>query len=435
MKRKDAIRETVMAGISHKTAPVELRECFSLEEDRARLFMERARERGVEEIVYVATCNRVEVYAADRDARRAGEIILEILGEFSCVPSSESEGALYVRYSVDAVSHLLSVASSLDSMVVGENEILGQIKDAYKRAVSLGMTGPMLNRLFHQAFRTAKRVRTETDISKNPLSIAFIAVELARRIFDDFSRRKALLAGAGEMGELILRYLGRHGIGEVIIANRSLANAERIAREVNIDAHIVPLANAAGAAASSDIIISSVSSREFVITVEAMKEMMKNRGTRPLFIIDIAVPRNIDPEVARMDGVFLYNVDDLKLIADENMKSRLNEAVLAEKLVESDVREFMGWCRGLAAVPAISRIQDRFEEIRSRELDRYRKKKLKHLSDEDFKIIEDLTTQIMTRTLHNPITHLKQYAEPGKCHGDGQSVEDAVKIILEMFDK
>jgi glutamyl-tRNA reductase len=166
-----------------------------------------------------------------------------------------------------------------------------------------------------------------------------------------------------------------------------------------------------------------------------MKEMMKSRGARPLFIIDNAVPRNIDPEIARMDGVFLYNIDDLKSIADENMKSRLNEAALAEKIVESDVREFMGWCRGLAAVPAISRIQDRFEEIRVSELERYRKKKLKHLSDEDFKIIEDLTTQIMTRTLHNPITHLKQYAAPGRGHGDGQSVEDAIKMILEMFDR
>jgi len=211
MSGADTNREVLLVGISHKTAPVELRECFSLDGDRSRLFMERAASRGVEEIVYVATCNRVEVYAAAKDPRAAAAAILDLLEEFSCVPATESGGAVYKKYSREAVAHLLSVASSLDSMVVGENEILGQLRECYKGAVRDKRTGPVLNRLFHQAFRTAKRVRTETNIARNPLSIAFIAVELARSIFEDLSRRKALLVGAGEMGELILRYLASTG--------------------------------------------------------------------------------------------------------------------------------------------------------------------------------------------------------------------------------
>ncbi len=435
-KSVEPIREVVLVGLSHKTAPVEIRECFSLDADGAVRFMMNALESGIEEIVYVATCNRVEVYVASCDIDKAVQAIAHMLNEVFLIDSErESErlqGCFYRKYKREAVEHLLAVASSLDSMVVGENEILGQLKQAYSLAVKIKSTGPVLNRLFHQAFRTAKRVRTETDIAKNPLSVAFIAVELARKIFDDISKQCVLVIGAGEMGELILRYFVKLGVGEIVIANRSLANAQRIAEEICPEARIVPLSEAVNIAEDADVIVSSVSSKDFILNETNAREMMKRRSGRPLFIVDIAVPRNIDPRVSDVADVFLYNIDDLKVLSEENRKNREREVEIALKMVEEDVREFLAWHEGLAAVPAINLIQNKFEEIRKRELARYRRKKLKHLSREDFKLVEELTAQIMTKTLHNPIMHLKETAKGMRGHS-GRTADDAVKLIMEMF--
>ncbi len=433
MKQFDEpVREVLLVGLSHKTAAVDIRECYSLSGDDAVRFMSEARRAGVEEIVYVATCNRVEVYAASRNTERAVKTLMELLAHVSSIPEKQSESFMYRKYSRDAVTHLLSVASSLDSMVVGENEILGQLKASYAAAVRAKMTGPVLNRLFHQAFRTAKRVRTETDIVRNPLSVAFIAVELAQKIFDDVSRRKGLLIGAGEMGELILRYFVKQGMKDIVIVNRSLANAERIASEIFPDARVLPLSEVLQAASEADVIVSSVSSRDFVLTEHMARNIMRARGGHPLFIIDIAVPRNIDPRVSGISDVFLYNIDDLKSISEENRKSRERATEIAMKMVEEDARGFMEWHDGLVIVPAISIIQKKFEEIRKRELARYRRKKLKHLSREDFQIVEELTSQIMTKTLHNPIANLKETVKGMRGHG-GRTIEDAVRMVMEMF--
>ncbi len=433
MKQFDEpVREVLLVGLSHKTAPVEVRECYSLTEKDAIELMAAARNAGIEEIVYVATCNRVEIYAASRHPERAVKALMKLLSDISSLAEKEVESFLYRKYSREAVVHLLAVASSLDSMVVGENEILGQLKASYGSAVRAKMTGPVLNRLFHQAFRTAKRVRTETDIARNPLSVAFIAVELAKKIFDDLSVRKALLIGAGEMSELILRYFVKQGMRDITIANRSLANAERIAAEIFAEARVIPLSEAIRVVAEADIVVSSAASRDFVFTETMTREIMKFRSGHPLIVIDIAVPRNIDPHVAKISDVFLYNIDDLKSISEENRKSRERATEIAMKMVEEDAREFMEWHGGLTVVPAISLIQEKFEEIRKRELARYRRKKLKHLALEDYKIVEELTLQIMTKTLHNPIAHLKETARGMQGHG-GRKIEDAVRMVMEMF--
>jgi len=433
MKGDYKIVDIGMVGMSHKTAPLELRERFSLDEERMNRFLERACAEGLEEIVCISTCNRVEIYFTSHDFNAALESVIGLLEAASSLGRESFERSLYRRYSRDAVLHLLEVASSLDSMVVGENEIFFQVKNCYGRSVRAKRTGTVLNRLFHQAFRTAKRVRTETEITRNPLSIAYIATELAGKIFEDLSRHRALLIGAGEMGELILKYFTKYRVGEITIANRSLHNAQRIAAEINREAAIVPLEEVPRSAVESDIIIASASSPSFLIDFEAARGILKKRANRPLFIIDISVPRSVDPRVGDLSGVFLYNIDDLKTVADENLRTRLKEVELAWCLVQADAEEFMAWYEGLSLVPAIVRIKDKFDGIRKGELSRYRRRKLKHLSDGDFKIIEELTRQIMTKTLHTPISRLKQGREAQAAGGGSREAKETARLIEALF--
>jgi len=313
-------------------------------------------------------------------------------------------------------------------MVIGENEIVGQVKEWYRWATQYETTGTILNKLFHQAFRTAKRVRTETEIARNPLSIAFIAVELAKKIFEDLSKQSVLLIGAGEMAELILKYLTKFKIGSVTLANRSLHNAQRIASEINQDATIITLAEIMESIPNVDIIISSTGAHHYMLTKDMIQEAMKKR-TQPVFLIDIAVPRNIDPEAGNIHDVFLYNIDDLKSIADENLKSRLNETKLAYEMIDADTEEFLHWYESLQIVPLIAKIKESFETIRNNELKKYRRRKLKHLNNEDFAIIEELTHQIMTKTLHIPITYLKELG----ANANSKEAKEKAKLLQEIF--
>jgi glutamyl-tRNA reductase len=433
MRKKEKIPEIGLIGMSHKTAPINIREKFSLDDNKLLKFFEKAGSTGIEEIVCISTCNRVEIYFTSGDMDQSTEDLTLILGEVSSISANKLENILYKKYSKDAVLHLLTVASSLDSMVLGENEILGQVKDAYRKSAVLNKTGAILNKLFHQAFKTAKLVRTETDIARNPLSVAFIAVELARNIFKDLSKRKALLIGAGEMGELILKYLAKYKIGDITIANRSFHNAQKIIDDINIDAHITTLEDIKNAAEKTDIIIASSASTEYIITKEIVKHALKINKNNPLFMIDIAVPRNIDPALGKLENIFLYNIDDLKNIAEENLKSRLNELEAAESLVESDAEKFYEWYENLAIVPAIINIQRKFDEIRKTELNKYTKKQLKHLSKKELEIIDNLTNQIMTKTLHDPIMYLKGFTAHG-CK-EREKINESLKIIEKLFGK
>lgn len=432
-KREEEIPEIGLVGMSHKTAEVEMREPFSLNEEDVCCFLNNSVPDYIDEAVCVSTCNRVEIYFTSRDIQKSVEAVIKQLEELSALSRDKFEKNIYKKYSKDAVSHLLTVASSLDSMVVGENEILGQVKNAYRISTKEKSTGQILNRLFHQAFKTAKRVRTETEISRNPLSVAFIATELARSIFEDISKRKALLVGAGEMGELILKYLTKHNIEEIIIANRSFHNAERIAAEINIDAHIITLDDVRERAADVDIIISSAYAPNFLINPEIARGFLRKRKNQPLFMIDISVPRSINPDTGELENIFLYNIDDLKSIADENLKSRLKEVELAKQLIEADTEEYFEWYEGLSIVPTIIKIQNKFDEIRQCELNKYKKRKLKHISEEDFKLIEELTGQIMKKTLHNPIIYLKEYQAGGD--KEKKRIKEIAKIIENIFGK
>jgi glutamyl-tRNA reductase len=433
MRRKENIPEIGLIGMSHKTAPIDLREKFSLNDDKLINLLGKSASIGIDEIVCVSTCNRVEIYLTSGDIKSSVEGLSEILSEISSISSAKLEGLLYKKYSKDAIMHLLSVASSLDSMVLGETEILGQVKDAYRRSAVLQKTGVILNKLFHQAFRTAKLVRTETSIARNPLSVAYIAVELAKNIFKDISKRKALLIGAGEMGELILKYLTKYRIGEITIANRTFHNAQQIIDDINIHADIITLDDIKNAAQKTDIIIASASSTEYLITKDIIKHTIKINKSNPLFMIDIAVPRNIDPALGKLENIFLYNIDDLKKIADENLKSRQGELEAAESLIQSDAEKFYEWYENLAIVPAIKNIQNKFDEIRKAELNKYIKKQLKHLYKKDLETIDKLTNQIMTKTLHDPIMYLKGFTSHGR--GEREKINETIKIIEQLFGR
>jgi glutamyl-tRNA reductase len=424
-REKGNLPEFVLLGISHKSAPVAIRERFALTADEQPGFFEKARAAGIAEMVCISTCNRVSMYFTAIHPDEALDRCIGLLEEHSGMDRSEFEPYLYRKNSDDAVRHLFNVTSSLDSMIIGENEILSQVKAAYRTAVQCKFTGMLMNRVFHQAFSTAKRVKTETDISQNPLSIAYIATEQAVKVLGDLADRRALLIGAGEMGELIVKYFAKQNIGAVTIANRSLHNAERIIKDFRLEANVITLDDIVENAYESDIVITSVTCQDYLITRGMAERIMKRRHGRALFMIDIAVPRNIDPAAREVKGVHLFNIDDLKQIADENMRNRLSEVELAKQIIAADTADFMKWYGELEVVPIITKMRRNFNEVRKKELEKYRRRKLKHLSDDDFKILEEMTHQIMTRTLHNPIMAIKRYqASKSSGHVDIETIVD-----------
>ena len=429
------IGNLVLLGLSHKTAPVETRELLSLPQAQIPAFYERLIEAGVDEAVYVATCNRVEIYMTAEDCESAIETIKKLMEYYTRLPHDAFMSSIYAKHGTDVVKHLLNVTASLDSMVVGENEITGQVKSCFSKAVECGVTGSVLNRLFHRAFKTAKRVKTETGISKNPLSIASIAVERAKKIFHDFSDKTVLLVGAGEMGELILKYLVKDNLNKIVVANRTVENAKKVCLDMNFEADIIPLAKLDKALTEVDIVISSVTAPHHVITKRDMELIMMERAGSPLVIIDIAVPRNVEPSVGSIENVYLHNIDNLKEIADLNKKNRYSEMEKAEIIIEEDVTEFLCWYDELCITPSITALKNKFDEIRKMELHNYRNKKLKHFSVEDFNIVEELTLQIMKKTLHNPIMNLKKNASTCEEAHDHNSVRDSAKFLEDFFTK
>lgn len=429
------IGNLILLGLSHKTAPVETRELLSLPQSQIPAFYERLMEAGVDEAVYVSTCNRVEIYMTAEDCESAIETIKKLMEYYTRLPHDQFMSSIYTRHGTDVVKHLLYVTASLDSMVLGENEITGQIKESFSRAVECGATGSVLNRLFHRAFKTAKRVKTETSISKNPLSIASIAVERAKKIFNDFSGKSVLLVGAGEMGELILRYLVKDNLTRIIVANRTVENARKVCLDINFEAEIVPLAKLDTALTEVDIVISSVTAPHHVITMRDMEMIMMERRGKPLVIIDIAVPRNVEPSVGDIENVYLHNIDNLKEVADLNKQNRFSEMGKAEIIIDEDVTEFLCWYDELCITPSITALRNKFDEIRKMELNKSRNKKLKHLSDEDYKLVEELTIQIMKKTLHNPIMNLKKGAAGCEEDHEHSSLRENAKFLEDFFTK
>lgn len=404
----------VLLGLNHKTAPVALREKLGgLLTDLGAAYQELQSHPELLELVLYSTCNRVEGLCATEDPEKAIGRMRAFFSNFPEVTPGELDKSLYLHRDREAVNHLFRVAASLDSLVVGEPQILGQIKEAYRQAADSRATGPILNRLLHKTFSVAKRVRRETGIGDHAVSISYAAVTLGRKIFGDLAGKTAVLVGAGEMGELALEHLKSDGVGRIIIANRTLERGLQLAQRFGGEA--VSLEELAGQLLLADIIISSTGSSHYLLTRDQVKGVMRKRKHKPLFFIDIAVPRDLDPAINEIDNVYLYNIDDLKEVVEFNWQRRHQEAAKAERLVAEETLKFLEWLETLAVYPTIISLKEKADRICEAEL----KKTLGHLrnlSPEQHQALEVLTHSIVSKLLHDPIIFLKRQHQPSRPH-------------------
>ncbi len=415
----------LLIGINHRTAPVEIRERLSFNNSPIHpLELIKQIELPIKEAFFLSTCNRVEfIFVSDKDKR---EDLLnkleEILSSISAIPHNLLLNYLYFYENKEAIRHLFEVACGLDSMVLGEPQILGQLKDAYRKALELRTCGLVLNKVLHRAFFVAKRVRTETGIGGGAVSVSFAAVQLAKKVLGSLKDKKVLLIGAGEMAELACQHLISNGAKEILIANRTLSRAVELAEKFKGKAF--SLEELPEILIEADIVISSTGAPGFVINKSTIAPLLRVRKFRPLFIIDIAVPRDVDPEVNQLENVYLFDIDDLKEVVEENLKNRKKEALRAKAIIEEEVLKMEKWLAELSIYPTIRRLAQWAEGIRQKELEKTLRK-LKNISDEEKKALEVLTISLVQKLLQPPILFLKNgYHEEGKY---------AVSLIREVY--
>lgn len=399
----------IALGINHRTAPVELRERVVFAPQRMQ---EALRELtglpGIQEAAILSTCNRTELYVGSEED--VGETVIHWLSRFHHLDESTLRPYLYRLQDADTVRHMLRVASGLDSMILGEPQILGQMKCAYQCAAEAGCVDTLLSRLFQHSFSVAKQVRTDTAIGASPVSVAFAAVSLARQIFGDLAQQTALLIGAGETVELAARHLHEHGLGRMIVANRTVEHAHNLASLFN--GYGIGLEEIPAHLAEADIVISSTASSTPILTLPAVKQALKARKHRPIFMVDIAVPRDIEPRVGELDDIFLYTVDNLQEVIQENLKSRQAAAHQAEEMIDVQVNHFIAWQRSRDAVPTIRQLRERAETQRDEVL---RKARQQLASGKDpAQVLEYLAHTLTNKLIHQPSTHLRQAGSDGR---------------------
>ncbi len=395
--------DVVVVGMSHRTAPVELREQLSVKLKDLGAELRTMVDGQIHEAVLVSTCNRVEIYAACQDPIEGAHIAQGYLERRASRGLGE---VLYRRVGADAVRHAFRVASSLDSLVVGEPQILGQVKEAFEAATTAGTVGSLLGRCFTRAFAVAKRVRTETGIAEGTVSVSSIAAELATKIFGDLRTRRCLLLGAGDMGEAAAKSLAQTG-ARLVVVNRSPDKAEALAARCGGEAR--PYEVLPSELVKADVVITSTSTSHFVLTEELMRDVVRTRRHRPLFLIDIAVPRDVDPRCGKLDGVFLYDVDDLEKLADENLAARQQHVTAAEGIVDVEVAEFEAWRRTLELTPTIVALRNRFTEVIRGELERGLGR-LGSGMPGDPQLIEKMVQATVNKLLHDPLVEMKASA-------------------------
>ncbi len=396
-------------GCNHKTAPIEVREKVAFAPERLAEAMRDLRSRpAVNEVAILSTCNRTELYC-DLQSPEGGEAVIDWLRHSHRLRREDLVPYLYQHPGSDAVRHMLRVASGLDSLVLGEPQILGQFKDAYTRANAAGTLGRTLNRLFQHTFAVAKQVRTDTAIGTSPVSVAFAAVSLARQIFADLSDHPVLLLGAGETIELVARHLRENGSRDIVVANRTLERAQDLAE--GFGGRAVALSEVPGVLEQADIIIASTASPLPILGKGAVERAMRRRKHRPMFMVDIAVPRDVEPEVGELEDVYLYTVDDLQEVIEENRRSRQAAAAEAEEIIDTQVDHFMGWIRAQTAVHTIREYRERAEALREQALGHALRRLAAGRAPD--KVLEEFGHLLTNKLLHEPSVELNHAAYQG----------------------
>jgi glutamyl-tRNA reductase len=416
-----------LIGLNHRTAPVEVRERYALPDPDPREQGLLAPGSKIQEALVLSTCNRVEIITVARGDQDCSQEVLRFWARIRGGDTRELEAHTYVHHNLDAVTHLFRVASSLDSMILGEPQILGQLKQAYRRGVAQGSTGVVLNRMLHKAFSVAKRVRSETGVASSAVSISFAAVELAKRIFGDLRNQTAMLVGAGEMAELAAAHLLSAGVQRMLVANRTHARGCELATRIQGEA--VLFSQLFERMAEADIVISSTGATQTVIQRRDVRDMMKKRRNRPMFFIDIAVPRDIDPDVNALDNIYLYDIDDLKEVVEENLGQRKTEAAKAMVIVEEETEKFAQWLRSLDLKPTILDLLASGETLARKELHKTLRRLGPKADDPEVaQALETLVLSLSRKLYHQPLDFLKRRAR------EDQAGPRYIDITRRMFN-
>jgi glutamyl-tRNA reductase len=415
----------LLVGISHRTAPVDLRERVDFQvrgvADALRALAARGSTR---EAVVVSTCNRAELYVACEEALATRADLVKFLSDFNGVASAEIAPHVYDVTDLDVARHLFRVAAGLDSLVVGEPQVLGQVKDAHTAATDAHTAGPILNRLFHASFAVGKRVRTETGLGSGAVSVSFAAVALARKIFGDLAGRTVAVIGAGEMGKLTALHMKSQGVQHVTMISRTMAHAARTAEAIG-GASAAPWDDMDAVLSASDIVITATGAPAPILTKAHIESVMRPRRNRPLFIIDIAMPRDVEAAAGEIEQVFLYNIDDLQATVRENLARRTGEVSRAEAIVGEEVDKFGAWFRSRGAIPTVVALRQRFEAIRRAELERL-DFKLSTLPPEARARVDEITHLIVEKLLLTPTEQLKAL-------GDADAVASYAEALTRLF--
>jgi glutamyl-tRNA reductase len=395
----------LVLGVSHHTAPIDLRERLAFgPADLAGAIGTLAQDAAIGEVVLLSTCNRTEIYATCSSLEDGHDAMAGFLAAARTVPGDALRAHIYTRTEADAARHLFRVSAGLDSLVVGEPQILGQVKQAYATATEQHATGALLNRLFHTAFTAGKRVRSETELAEGAVSVSYAALSLARKICGDLKHVSVLVIGAGEMAELTARHLSAQQPKRMTVCSRTAAHAEALAREVG--GQVVPWTELDAALQQADVVVTATGATTPILDRPRVQGVLRHRRGRPLFLIDIALPRDVAADVANEDAVFLYNIDDLQSIVNESLARRSSETTRAETIVNQEVEKFMAWARSRTAMPTVVALRQRFEAIRRAELDRLQPK-IAGLPPEARARVDEITRLIIEKLLITPTEQLK----------------------------